>query len=451
MELITTIIAFIVAIGILVTVHEFGHFWVARKLGVKVLRFSVGFGKPLWTKVGQDGVEYVVAAIPLGGYVKMLDEREEEVDPAERHLAFNTQGKSVRAAIAAAGPVLNFIFAIIAYWLVFTVGETGMRPMVGSVEPESVSAQAGFEYGDEITKVGNRNVASWEQALYALLAAAVDAEDVPVQVQRENGSRLSLHLPGEALSDLVKDDKGVFVQLGLKPMSLPPVLGEIVAGEAAEKAGLKTGDRIVEVDGEAISSWVEWVKLIRERPNRSMELRVERAGSLFNMTVLVGQVERSGKVYGRIGAGVHVPDGYFERMRTEVSYDPVTAFGLAVNKTGELSLLTLKVIWRMLSGDASIHNLSGPITIAQTAGKTAGYGFVQFVKFLALVSVSLGVLNLLPVPVLDGGHLLYILIEAVRGEPLSEQAQEKAQRLGLALLFSLMVLAFYVDMIRLFS
>ncbi|MBU0499616.1 MAG: RIP metalloprotease RseP [Gammaproteobacteria bacterium] len=451
MEFLTSILGFVLAIGILVTVHEFGHFWVARRLGVKVLRFSVGFGNPLWSRTDRDGTEYAVAAIPLGGYVKMLDEREGEVDPAEAHRAFNRQGRLVRAAIVAAGPVLNYIFAILAFWLVYTVGEIGVRPVVGAIEPASVAAETGFAYGDELVEIGGQPVASWEQALYALLAAAVDAEDLPLKVKRENGSEAWLYLTGSSLGELVKDDKGVFRQLGLHPMGLPPVIGEIVEGKAAQQAGLAVGDRILSSDGESIPSWSEWVRLIRDRPGLTLNLTVLREGRELALPLRVGVRQEGGKEIGWIGAAVQVPKGHFERMRSEVRYDPLTALRLAIGKTGELSWLTLKVMGKMVTGDASVHNLSGPITIAQAAGKTVGYGFIQFLKFLALVSVSLAVLNLLPVPVLDGGHLLYILIESIKGEPLSEKVQEQAQRIGIALLISLMLLAFYVDLIRLFS
>jgi regulator of sigma E protease len=449
MEFITTLVAFVIAISILVTVHEFGHFWVARRLGVKVLRFSIGFGSPLWSRIGQDGVEYVVAAIPLGGYVKMLDEREGDVDPSERHLAFNRQGKSVRAAIVVAGPVLNFLFAILAYWLVFTVGETGMRPVVGQVEPSTVAAEAGFLSGDEIVKVGDQDTASWEQALYALMAAAVDGDDIPVRVKRKGEGEESLLLSGDSLAALIKNDDGVFEKLGLKPMRLPAVIGELVPGEAAEKAGLKVGDRVVSVNEKSLASWGDWVEMIRANPGAEMRLLVVRADGTLPINMKVGEVMKDGAPQGRIGAGVQIEDDYFERMSSTVRYEPWVALGMSIKKTGKLSLLTLKVMWRMVTGNASVHNLSGPITIAQTAGKTAEYGFIQFVKFLALVSVSLGVLNLLPIPILDGGHLLYILVEAIRGRPLSDEILEGVQKVGLALLLSLMLLAFYVDIIRL--
>ncbi|MBF0256312.1 MAG: RIP metalloprotease RseP, partial [Gammaproteobacteria bacterium] len=446
---ITSLLAFIIAIGILVTVHEYGHFWAARRMGIRVLRFSVGFGRPLLKRCGRDGVEYVLAAIPLGGYVKMLDEREAEVDPAERHLAFNNQGKAARAFVVAAGPLFNFIFAIFAWWLVFTLGDVGVKPMVGYVAPDSVAERAGFSYGDEILQIGDTPVASWEQALYALLSAAVEAENIPVAVQTADGGRDYLQLPGDRLALLVKEDTDIFEQLGLRPLGLPAVIGELVAGEAAERAGLRTGDRVLSADGQAVSSWTDWVEMIRARPDSRMQVEVDRAGERVQLEVQIGLLEQEGQRIGRVGAAVYLPEDHFERMRSLVRYDPLTALGLSLEKTADLSLLTLKVMGKMLSGEASVHNLSGPISIAQTAGRTADYGFIQFLKFLALVSVSLAVLNLLPVPVLDGGHLVYILIETLRGKPLSDETLEQTQRVGMALLFSLMVLAFYVDIIRL--
>lgn len=449
MELFNALLYFFLAIGILVAVHEFGHFWVARRVGVKVLRFSIGFGRPLWRRVAADGVEYVVALIPFGGYVKMLDEREAEVDPAEAHLAFNRQGKAARAAIAAAGPALNFLFAVLAYWLVFTLGDEGTRPVLGPVAPDSVAARAGFGEGDEILRVGDRAVASWEQALYALLGAAMDGSDVPVEVRTERGGRDYRQLPGRALGELIGKDQDLFEQLGLELRRLPAVIGELIAGEAAERAGLRVGDRVLAVDGQPVAGWTDWVGRIHARPDGRMALRIERAGAELSLDLQLGSTEHQGRRIGRLGAAVQVPPGYFEHMRTQVRYGPLEALGLALEKTSDLSLLTLKVVWKMLRGDASVHNLSGPISIARTAGKSAGYGLTQFIKFLALVSVSLAVLNLLPIPVLDGGHLLFILIEAIRGRPLSDETLEQGQRLGMALLLSLMILAFYVDIARL--
>jgi regulator of sigma E protease len=449
MEFVTTLISFILAIGILVAVHEFGHFWVARRVGVRVLRFSIGFGRPLWRREAKDGTEYVLAAIPLGGYVKMLDEREGEVAPEERPYSFNSQSKTGRALIVAAGPALNFLFAILAYWLVFSLGEQAMRPLVGQVEVASVAAKAGIQAGDELLRIGDTRVQSWEQGLFALLEAALDKQDLPVQVRGANGNERSLWLPGEAMASLMQDEGDIFAKLGLAPRRLPAVIGEVIKGEAAEQAGLKSGDRVLKANGQQLQSWPQWVELIRANPGRLMSLEVERAGALLDLEVRVGQQEQNGVLIGRVGAGVDVPQGWVEQMQTQVRYEPLAALGMALQKTADVSMLSLRVLWKMLTGEASVRNLGGPISIAQSAGQSASHGLVSFLKFLALVSVSLGVLNLLPVPVLDGGHLVYILIEAVKGSPLSDKALEQTQKVGMVLLLSLMLLAFYVDIIRL--
>lgn len=451
MTFLTTLISFVLAIGILVAVHEFGHFWVARRIGVRVLRFSIGFGRPLWRRQARDGTEYVIAAIPLGGYVKMLDEREGEVAPEDRPYSFNSQTKTGRALIVAAGPVLNFLFAILAYWLVFSLGEQAMRPLVGQVASGSVAAQAGVLAGDELVQIGATRVQSWEQGLFALLEAALDKKDVQLQVRGENGNERSLWLPGSAMAQLMQDEGDIFDKLGLAPKRLPAVIGEVLKGEAAEAAGLLPGDRVLKANGLSIDAWAQWVELIRQHPDESMRLEIERNGVPMALNLRVGSQEQQGERIGRVGAGVQVPPDWLKSMQTQVHYGPLAALGMALHKTYDIAALSLRVLWRMLTGEASVRNLGGPISIAQSAGQSASHGLVSFLKFLALVSVSLGVLNLLPIPVLDGGHLVYILIEALRGRPLSDGALEQTQRIGMALLFSLMLLSFYVDIIRLFN
>jgi regulator of sigma E protease len=451
--LLFNLLAFVVALGVLITVHEFGHYWVARRLGVKVLRFSVGFGRPLWRRVGRvDGTEYVVAAIPLGGYVKMLDEREGDVDPAEAHRAFNRQSLRVRSAIVAAGPAFNFAFAVLAYWLVFVSGDTGTRPVVGQVAADSPAGEAGFARGDLIQRVNGEETPTWELAVYALVAAAVTDDGARVDVVTAEGEEGRRVLPVEPLRRMA-DERDLLGSLGLEPErpSLPAVLGEIVPGEAADRAGLRTGDRLVSVDGRDIPDWAWWVEYVQARAEQSLRLQYERAGEVLQANVVPARQERNGVAVGRIGAAVQVDEGSFDRYRAEVRYGPVKALGVAVHKTWDLSALTLKVVWKMLIGEASVNNLSGPIAIAQTAGKSASVGFINFLKFLALVSVSLGVLNLLPVPVLDGGHLAYFVIEWVKGGPLSEAAQLMGQRIGLAILMGLMALVLYLDLARLLA
>lgn len=450
-SLLSTLFFFIIALAILIAVHEFGHFWVARKLGVKVLRFSIGFGKTLWKRIGRvDGTEYVIAAVPLGGYVKMLDEREEAVPEEERHRAFNRQSLKVRTAIVLAGPLFNFLFAIIAFWAIFVTGDTGTRPWVGEVREDTPAYRAGFSKGDEVLSIGDKSTPTWETVAYRLMADAARGETLPIRVRDADGYEQLRLLSGDDLADLA-DSGGALPGLGLEPMrpSLPPVIGEIVPGEAAEAAGLQSGDLVISAEGEPQKEWSDLVSLIRNSPDKRIQLSVERDGIVREIPIIVGGLEQGGVRYGRIGAAVQVPEDFYDEYRVEVRLGPLEAVGASVAKTGEMSVFMLKMLGRMLTGEASVKNLSGPISIAQTAGKTASYGTVYFVKFLALVSISLGVLNLLPVPVLDGGHLLFFLAEAVKGSPLSENAQMQGQRIGLMIILALMGLAFYVDISRL--
>ena len=450
-SLLFTAASFIVALAILIAVHEFGHFWVARRLGVKVLRFSIGFGKALWRREGKvDGTEYVIAAVPLGGYVKMLDEREGEVPPQELGRAFNRQSLAVRSAVVAAGPAFNFLFAILAFWLVFVAGDSGTRPLVGSVAEGSLAAEAGLQPGDEILSVGGRLTPTWESVIFALLRESVAGDDLEIGVRNDRGMAAEWRLPGEQL-EAIGDDGDLLGEIGLQPMrpEIPAVIGQVVPGEAAARAGLRSGDRVVAAGGTLVKDWAALVEMIRERPGAELLFEVERGGESLDVPVRVGETEQQGRKVGRIGAAVDIPEGLFDEYRTEVRYGPLASLREAVFKTWDMSLFMVKMVGRMVTGQASVKNLGGPITIAQSAGKSASYGAVYFLKFLALVSISLGVLNLLPVPVLDGGHLLFFLVEAVKGGPLSDEAMMRAQRIGMLILLLLMGLAFYVDIARL--
>jgi regulator of sigma E protease len=449
-SLLFTLFSFILALAILIAVHEFGHFWVARKLGVKVLRFSIGFGRALWRRTSStDGTEYVIAAIPLGGYVKMLDEREAPVEAEERHRAFNRQPLSIRSAIVVAGPLFNFLFAILAFWLIFVTGDSGLKPIVGEVKSGSIAEQSGFVHGDLILAVAEKPTPTWESVVYVMLSEALDSASLSIRVRNQAGGERVYRMPAQELSKLSED--GMLLQnLGLSPdrPTLPPVIGEVLQGEPAAMAGIEPGDRIVSVNGIEVANWSEWVKYVRKRPGEALDLGIDRNGDYMSTIVTPLLIEGEGESYGRIGASVSVPDNLMDDYRAVVKYGPVDAVGQALYKTWDLSMLMLRMLGKMIIGEVSVKNLSGPISIADSAGKSASYGVSYFLKFLAVVSVSLGVLNLLPIPVLDGGHLFFFLIEGIKGSPLSDRFLEQGQKIGLLILLAIMSLAFYVDINR---
>ncbi|HKK13135.1 MAG TPA: RIP metalloprotease RseP [Gammaproteobacteria bacterium] len=448
-----SIIAFAVALGVLVTVHEFGHFWVARRLGVKVLRFSVGFGKPLWRREGgTDGTEFVVAAVPLGGYVRMLDEREGEVQPADLPRAFNRQPVGTRLAVVAAGPVFNFLLAIVLYWMMFVIGVPGLRPVVGQIAPGTTAAQAGFVRGDEILSVGGTSTPTWDTAFMSIFNAALSGREVDVRVKSPSGGMRSLTLDLRNTSGLL-DEKDLMRGIGLQPWhpELPAVLDRVVQGGPAATAGLRGGDRIVSADGKPIKDWDQWVHYLQARPGKAIALVVARDGRRLHITLTPEKVKTDKGAIGRMGAYVRVPKGIGDKLRTEVRHGPASAVVPALSKSWEVTALTLHTLWKMVLGQASMRNISGPLTIAEYAGTSARIGLVPFLGFLAVVSVSLAVLNLLPIPVLDGGHLMYYLIELLKGSPVSEASQALGQRIGIAALALLMGLALYNDLVRLLS
>ncbi len=446
-----SLISFIVAIGVLVTVHEFGHFWVARRLGVKVLRFSIGFGKPLWKRTfGADNTELVIAAIPLGGYVKMLDEREGEVDAAEVERAFNRQPLRTRIAVVVAGPAFNFLFAIFAYWAMFVVGVPGLRPVVGDVTPASYAAQAGIVRGDEIVSIENKLTPTWEAVVLELLDASLDdRSSVLMTVTGADGTDRQLAAGFEESGKLLQKG-GVLENFGLSPWQPPAVIERLVAGGAGERGGLRSGDQVIMADGTAISYWSQWVDYVRKRPEQLIRIQVLRDGRELMLELVPEKTTDNGQQIGRIGAYVRLPsEEQRATMRVVVRHGLLDALPAALEKTWSVTTLTLRTLWKMVTGVASVENLSGPISIAKYAGQSAAIGLATFLGFLGIVSVSLGVLNLLPVPVLDGGHLLFYLLEWIKGSPLSEVAQLTGQKIGIAMLLALMSLAFYNDIMRL--
>jgi regulator of sigma E protease len=441
MHLINTLFAFVVALGTLIVAHEFGHYIVARLCGVKVLRFSVGFGRPLLSRrFGKDQTEWVLAAFPLGGYVKMVDEREGEVAPAELPRAFNRQPVHKRFAIVLAGPVANFILAIFVYWLLFMHGLPGARPVIDAPLPGTPAAVA-FHGGETIVSIAGKPVRTWEEVRLALLKAAVARHSVEVDVRDDDGA-LQIHQLDLSGMEPDKVSSDFLDAVGLQPLKGGPkaVVETVVAGGAAERAGIGAGDRILAINGAPIGGWEPLVKIIRSNPGVALEIAIRRAsGERAVLHVTPDTVQENGTAVGKIGVGPFI----------NVQYPAVPALWQGVKKTWEMSVFTLEMLGRMVIGEVSLKNLSGPITIADYAGQSAQMGWMAYVSFIALISISLGVLNLLPVPVLDGGHLMYYIAEIIRGRPVSDRMLELGQRVGMVVLFSLMAFALYNDIYRL--
>lgn len=440
--------AFIVALGVLITVHEFGHFWVARRCGVKVERFSVGFGKALWRRTDKQGTEYVIALIPLGGYVKMLDERVESVPPELRNQAFNNKTVLQRAAIISAGPIANFIFAIFAYWLVFIIGVPGVRPVVGEIVSGSQAAEAQITPGMELKAVDGIETPDWDAVRMALVSKIGDQQTTlsvaPFGSSQVSDKRLDLRN-----WQFEPDKQDPVVSLGIKPRGpqIETVLAEVQANSAASKAGLQAGDRIVKVDGQPVDQWQRFVILVRDNPGKALAVDIERQGSSVTVT-LTPDVKPGSKAEGFAGVIpriVPLPDEF----KTVRQYGPFAAIGEASAKTWQLMKLTVNMLGKLIVGEVKLNNLSGPISIAQGAGMSAEYGLIYYLMFLALISVNLGIINLFPLPVLDGGHLLFLAIEKIKGGPVSERVQDFSYRIGSILLVLLMGLALFNDFSRL--
>ncbi|WLH47428.1 RIP metalloprotease RseP [Pseudomonas beijingensis] len=444
------IVGTLVALGVLVTFHEFGHFWVARRCGVKVLRFSVGFGMPLLRWHDKKGTEFVVAAIPLGGYVKMLDEREGEVPVDQLDQSFNRKTVRQRIAIVAAGPIANFLLAMVFFWGLAMLGSEQVRPVIGGVEAGSVAARAGLGAGQEIVAIDGEPTSGWAAVNLQLVRRLGESGSLQLMV-REQGS--TVDSPRELILDnwlKGADEPDPIRSLGIKPWrpALPPILAELDPKGPAQAAGLKTGDRLLALDGQPVSDWQQVVDSVRVRPDTKIVLRVERDGAPIDVPVTLVARGESKAPTGYLGAGVKAIDWPPEMIR-EVSFGPVAAIGEGARRTWTMSILTLDSLKKMLFGELSVKNLSGPITIAKVAGASAQSGVADFLNFLAYLSISLGVLNLLPIPVLDGGHLLFYLIEWARGRPLSDRVQGWGIQIGISLVVGVMLLALVNDLGRL--
>ncbi len=448
-----SVVAFIIAIGVLVTIHEYGHYWVAKKMGVKVLRFSIGFGKPLWKKVaGPDKTEYVLAAIPLGGYVKMLDEREGDVAASELDRAFNRKSVWARIAIVIAGPLANLILAVLVYWLIFIVGITGIAPIVGDPIKDSPAAMAGFQSEDRIVEVNGKATPTWNTVYVGLLDGIVSGGgEVDITVDTAGGTQASRKLV--LAKELLNQEGDVVGSIGLNRWwpDVDPVIGGLVPGGAAEGAGLQVGDTVVSSDGVSVGSWRELVDIIRASADKTLNLVVLRDNSEIDLQLTPALRETPEGDIGFIGARETQSQAVIdEKLRTVERYTPLTALGMGFSRTMEMISVSVKMIGKLLTGQASLKNtVSGPISIAQFAGQSVSVGIDHYLSFIALVSISLGIFNLFPVPMLDGGHLLYYAIEVVTGKPVSDRIQIFGQQIGIALLGTLMIFVFYQDILRL--
>ncbi len=452
MDFLHTFFYFVITIGVLVSFHEFGHFWTARKVGVKVLRFSVGFGKVLWSyQKKSDTTEYVLSAIPLGGYVKMVDERESEVKEDDFPFAFNRQPLWARMAIVVAGPVFNLVLAVFLFWCVLVAGETGIKPILGKVEQGTLAASAGFKEDEEIISVDDKLTPTWTEAMAVIFTSALDGnKDIKVTVKDLNDEQSNrvLKLSG---SD-IQSSEILYKKLGFKPWSptLKPVIGNVLPESSALSAGLLKGDLILSADNIVIKDWLQLVDIVKSHPNVTISLKIERDGVELPINITPKSVQIDQKLEGKIGASVSVPEDLIKSVSVKYSLSPLQAIPVSLETTWYYSVTTIKMMGKMLIGKTSVDNLSGPISIAQYAGQSASMGLVAFIKFMALLSVSLGILNLLPIPVLDGGHLLFFIIEGIKGSPVSEKIQSFFQQVGMLFLMGLMALAMVLDVQRLF-
>lgn len=445
------ILWFIVAISVLVAVHEYGHYIVGRWCGMKVLRFSIGFGKPLvsWTGKGPDRTEYCISRIPLGGYVKFLDERDGPVDPEDVGRAFTHRPVAARIAVLLAGPLFNFLFAILAYWALFIYGVPALKPAVGQVTQDTYAAAAGLRYGDRIIAVGDRDVLDWETALLSMIDEMVDDGQIPLRLQRESGGTRWATIDVGTDASRLTEPGLLFDGLGFVPWRPPAVIGSVEEDSPAANGGILAGDQIEKIDGEVVYDMYDLLRIIAQRPNKTVPIQYLREGRSATATVALATRDKDGETIGRLGASIGSAD--FGDLRYERQYGPVDAVGEAVRKTWQTTAFTVRMLANMLTGNVSFKNISGPISIAQYAGDSAAAGMDRFIRFLAVISISLGVLNLLPIPILDGGQIVYQAIEWIKGSPLSMRLQLLGQQAGILALLLLMTFAVFNDIARIFG
>ncbi|TYK65661.1 sigma E protease regulator RseP [Colwellia echini] len=447
-DFIWNLTSFVVALGILVTVHEYGHFWVARKNGVKVERFSVGFGKAIYKRTAKDGTEYVLAMIPLGGYVKMLDERVDDVLPEDKDKTFNSKSVYQRIAIVAAGPMANFIFALFALYLMFLIGVPSVRPVIGHVEVNSIASKAGLPNNTEIVSIGGNKTRDWQEVNLSLIG---EIGNEKIEVKTKDGDNLYIATSVLDTRDwnFSPDKVSALTSLGITPFR-PNVHNELSAvaeDSPAALAGLKVGDKLVAVKGKPLDTWLDFAKEIKLYPLQEVLITINRDGNVMSLPITPSSIEQSGKTVGYIGVAPKA-DAWPESQLIELSYGPLDALMESAERTWNLTSLTFSMIGKLITGDVSVKNLSGPIGIAQGAGSSAGHGFVYFLGFLALISINLGIINLLPLPVLDGGHLLYYLIELFTGKEVPEKIQESGFKFGALALLTLMAIGLFNDFSR---
>lgn len=449
MGFIWSLVAFIIAIGVLITVHEFGHYWVARRCGVYVERFSIGFGKTLWRKVDKHGTEFVLAMIPLGGYVKMLDERVGSVSPERRHQAFNNKTVGQRAAIISAGPIANFLLAIVVYWIVFMIGIPSVKPIIEDVKSGSIAATANFEPKMELKSIDGIETPDWNSVRLALVGKIGDRE-LTAQVLPNGYNEPITKTVDLTTWQLDPEKQDPILSVGIMPVSarIDPVIQKVTQGLAGERAGLQKGDRIVSVNGEVLGLWNPVTRIIRNNPGVPLKLEVQRSQQLISLTLTPdSQNGQRGEKIGFAGVELSVLP-LADEYKMVQQYGPFSAFYQASDKTWQLMKLTVNMMGKLVVGDVKLNNLSGPISIAKGAGVSAESGLVYYLMFIALISVNLGIINLFPLPVLDGGHLLFLLIEKIKGSPVSERVQDFSFRIGAMALILLMGLALFNDFSR---